>query len=158
MILRPASTAAATALALFNATFPAPYPPQAVLCYDRRYARDVPAMGDCMQVIEHGIVSGPNPGQPIAFSRAPLPGVHARVPKGWIAPGTTRHTCRVSIDVPMAPAEKASLVEIQATARVIQMKCVLGADHLGGMTLIGKTGNMLVEILGFPEHAAASEE
>ncbi|KAL8898099.1 MAG: hypothetical protein Q9207_006875 [Kuettlingeria erythrocarpa] len=158
MILRPASTAAATVLALFNATFPAHSPPQAVLCYDRRYARDLPALGDCMQVIEHDIVSGPNPGQPIAFSRTPLPGVHARVPKDWIAPGRTRHTCRVSIDVPMAAAEKASLVEIQATARLIQMKCVLGEEHLGGMTLIGKTGNMVVEVLGFPQHAAASEE
>lgn len=44
MILRQASTAAATALALYNATFPgpAPYPPQAILCYDKRYARDPP--------------------------------------------------------------------------------------------------------------------
>ncbi|KAL8748458.1 MAG: hypothetical protein Q9184_007290, partial [Pyrenodesmia sp. 2 TL-2023] len=153
MILRPASATAAAALAFFNATFPAPSPRQAIMCYDKRYARDPPAMSDCTQIIEHDIVTGPDPGQAIGFSRSPLPGIHTRVPKGWVAPRETQNTCRVSIDVPAAPAEEASLVEIQATARVIEMKCVLGGNHLGGMTFIGKTGNMLVEILGFPRQA-----
>lgn len=44
--------------------------------------------------------------------------------------------------------EKASLTEIQATARAIMMKCVLGEDHLGGMTSIGAKGNLQVQILG----------
>lgn len=112
-------------------------------------------MSGCTHVIEHDIATGPNPGQPIAFSRSPLPGIHSRVPKGWTE--LPQRTCRVNIDVPGAPAEEASLVEIQATARVIEMKCVLAGDHLGGMTFIGRTGNLLVEILGFPRRAVSVE-
>lgn len=44
--------------------------------------------------------------------------------------------------------EQSSLLEIQAAARAILMNCVLGADHLGGTTLIGASGGLAVEILG----------
>ncbi|KAL8645100.1 MAG: hypothetical protein Q9210_006895 [Variospora velana] len=122
------------------------FPFPAVLCYDRRYATDLPEFSDCAGIIANTIATESNPSVRIPFSRWPLPGIYS-VPKYWVS---RRGSCRVTIDVPIAPAEMASLQEIKATADAILMKCVLGEDHLGGMTMIGERGLMIVEILGFP--------
>ncbi|KAI4141036.1 MAG: hypothetical protein LQ341_003628 [Variospora aurantia] len=93
-----------------------PFP---AVCYDRRYATNVPEFSDCAGIIANTIATGPNPSSVrIPFSRRPLPGIHYRTPKYWVS---RRGSCRVAIDVPMAPAEMASLQEIKATADAILM-------------------------------------
>ena len=52
------------------------------------------------------------------------------------------------IDVPHVVAEMASLTEIQAAARAISIKCVLGNEHLGGFTFVGLNNELLVSIHG----------
>ncbi|KAL8932426.1 MAG: hypothetical protein Q9216_006843 [Gyalolechia sp. 2 TL-2023] len=147
MYLNPAGAAAA--LVALNATNPSgidPYPQQAIICWDDRYATKILSYPDCENVVSARIATGPDPSTPIYFSRNPIPPfVTNRVPKFWQAPPGI---CKVGIDVPSAGAEQTSLLEIQAAARAILMSCVLGAAHLGGTTLIGSRGDMLVEILG----------
>ncbi|KAL8696026.1 MAG: hypothetical protein Q9201_007859 [Fulgogasparrea decipioides] len=119
---------------------PSPWPYQPIFCWDHRYARGAPIYHHCEMIINNQIATGPRPDHPTTFSRgAP----RYNVPKEWIAP---RNTCVVQIDVPYAQVDEASLNEIQATARAIMMRCVLGEDHLGGFTTTGKGGGVHVEV------------
>ena len=124
-----------------------PYIPQAVICYDERYARasNPPTYRGCEYIIENNIATGPRPDLWHAFARLPDPNFQSRVPKRWVDP---RRSCSVQIDVPRTVGEEASLTEIQAAARTILMQCVLGGWHLGGFTYVGKIGALLVSILG----------
>lgn len=54
----------------------------------------------------------------------------------------------MEIDVAFTMAEQASFFAIQAAAREIATKCVLGADHLGGVTFIGAQRGLKVEVMG----------
>ncbi|KAL8723845.1 MAG: hypothetical protein Q9181_007141 [Wetmoreana brouardii] len=121
---------------------PSPWPHQPIICWDRRYAHHAPIYNDCEMIIKNRIATGPRPDHPAVFSRH-LP--VRNVPKEWIAP---RNTCAVQIDVPYAHTDEASLNEVQATARAIMMRCVLGADHLGGFTTTGIRGQVRVEVNG----------
>lgn len=67
------------------------------------------------------------------------------MPRRWVGP---RSDCYVDIDVPLDGSEVASLTEIQAAARNVLMKCVLGDQHLGGVTVIGNREGLLVSVLG----------
>ncbi|KAI4179089.1 MAG: hypothetical protein L6R41_008038 [Letrouitia leprolyta] len=136
------------ALAAYNFSAhssPSPFPQQAILCYDSRHASLPVAYTECEPIVTYKIATGPRPATPILFGRRPAPGVLNRVPKTWESP--PGH-CIVGIDVPATSMEQTSLLEIQAAARAILMKCVLADPHLGGMTFIGATGNMLVEVMG----------
>lgn len=125
----------------------APFVPQASVCYDERYASrtKAPSYPGCVHVIENNIATGNRPDQWHAFSRRPDPTRHSRVPKTWVDNG---RSCEVHIDVPYAVAEMASLTEIQAAARAISIKCVLGNEHLGGFTFVGMNNELLVSIHG----------
>ncbi|KAL8843398.1 MAG: hypothetical protein Q9176_002011 [Flavoplaca citrina] len=131
----------------FNLSSPdyAPFVPEATFCYDRRYAwHDTPPNYEgCSSVIEHKIATGEHPELFHAFSRRPDPMRQMRVPKAWVDP---EQTCGVHIDVPGAVVEMASLIEIQAAARVIAIKCVLGQERLGGFTFVGMSNQLLVSI------------
>ncbi|KAL9627072.1 MAG: hypothetical protein Q9204_006829 [Flavoplaca sp. TL-2023a] len=122
-----------------------PFVPEATVCYDRRYAWHdrPPDYQGCSTVIEHKIAIGEHPELYHAFARRPDPRKQSRVPKAWVDP---EQTCGIHIDVPGAVVELATLVEIQAAARVIAIKCVLGEERLGGFTFIGMSGQLLVSI------------
>ncbi|KAL8626433.1 hypothetical protein Q9189_007877 [Teloschistes chrysophthalmus] len=123
--------------------FPSPWPWQPILCYTPAHALHPPPFADCDIIIRSQIAVGPDPGRHVIFSRHPPV---SNCPKIWFGPSAS---CGVAIDVRYEAFEKASLTEIQATARAIMMKCVLGEDHLGGMTAIGQKGNMQVQVLGY---------
>ncbi|KAL8638963.1 MAG: hypothetical protein Q9228_003938 [Teloschistes exilis] len=130
-------------LNLINSNFPSPWPRQPILCYTPYHAIHPPSFTDCEAIIRSQIADGPDPGRHIIFSRHPPV---SNCPKIWFGPSVS---CGVEVDVRYEAFEKASLTEIQATARAIMMKCVLGEDHLGGMTAIGVKGNMQVQVLGY---------
>ncbi|KAL8715225.1 MAG: hypothetical protein Q9220_001183 [cf. Caloplaca sp. 1 TL-2023] len=132
---------------LLNASRPEPFPTQAILCYDHRYARGPPLYSSCKTVIEH-IATGPNPSTQIFFSRRPQLPNQSKVPKRWEA---IVGKCNVEIDVPFGMIAGASLVEIQATARAVMMQCVLGSEEkLGGFTTIGSGARLVVSVFGDP--------
>ncbi|KAL9593315.1 MAG: hypothetical protein Q9219_007608, partial [cf. Caloplaca sp. 3 TL-2023] len=140
MWIKPATAiAAGAAINLTTFNLPDPFPSQSILCWDNRYASIIPTYHDCETIVVNDIATGPRPSTPILFSRVPQAGVANRVPKFWQRPSGT---CRVEIDVPSAAAEQSNLLEIQATARAILMKCVLGEQRLGGMTVIGSHGGL----------------
>ncbi|KAL8911950.1 MAG: hypothetical protein Q9172_007581 [Xanthocarpia lactea] len=145
----PARSNSALSLLPLNLTdsVDSPFLPQAIVCYDERYARasNPPAYRGCHEVIENRIATGPRPDMWHAFSRRPDPLLQSRVPKRWV---DARRSCSVQIDVPYNVGEEASLTEIQAAARAILMQCVLGAWHLGGFTYIGRLGALLVNVMG----------
>ncbi|KAL8863105.1 MAG: hypothetical protein Q9178_000479 [Gyalolechia marmorata] len=145
----PARSNSALSLLPLNLTdsVDSPFLPQAVVCYDERYAHasNPPTYRGCQDVIEYSIATGPRPDLWHAFSRRPDPKLQSRVPKRWI---DGRRSCTVLIDVPHTVAEEASLTEIQAAARTILMQCVLGGWHLGGFTYIGRRGALLVSVVG----------
>ncbi|KAI4201355.1 MAG: hypothetical protein LQ350_003274 [Teloschistes chrysophthalmus] len=113
-----------------------------IVCWDPQYAPDPADYAECNKVIDDQIATVPHPGLPYIFSR--LQPFH-NVPKRWWSP---RGKCFVEIDVAFTMAEQASFLAIQAAAREIATKCVLGAHHLGGVTLIGALGGLKVEVLG----------
>ncbi|KAL8772269.1 MAG: hypothetical protein Q9209_002481 [Squamulea sp. 1 TL-2023] len=125
-----------------NTTFA---PSNPVLCWDSRHAHHAPSYSGCESIVSFDIATGPRPSTTISFSRQPHLWLQNRVPKSWIGP---QARCFVVIDVPHDAVEDASLMEIQAAARTVMMKCVLGEDHLGGFTYIGRSGSLLVEVLG----------
>ncbi|KAL8688010.1 MAG: hypothetical protein Q9218_005973 [Villophora microphyllina] len=137
-----ALTSALPTLNITGGGSPEPWPWQPILCWNHNHATHVPLYSDCIYIIDKMIATGPDPGRPIMFSR--FPPVN-NCPKRWLAP---RRTCSVDIDVRFRSFDKASLTEIQATARSIVMKCVLGNDKLGGTTTIGQNGNIQVTVLG----------
>ncbi|KAL8729339.1 MAG: hypothetical protein Q9166_004836 [cf. Caloplaca sp. 2 TL-2023] len=128
-----------------NLTSPDPFPTQSIVCYDSRYALHAPSYASCERIIKDYIATGQRPFITLSFARDPDPRRQSRVPKRWLEP---RNMCDVGIDVPYAVEEEASLTEIQAAARSIMMKCVLGGEHLGGFTFIGRRGGLLVKIIG----------
>lgn len=125
----------------------APFVPEAIICYDERYAQPykAPSYPGCVHVVESNIATGTRPDLWHAFSRRPDPTRQSRVPKTWVDNG---QSCEVHIDVPMAVVEMASLTEIQAAARAIAIKCVLGSWHLGGFTFVGLKNELVVSIHG----------
>ena len=145
MIINPAAALAALNTTTLSSILPGTFPQQSILCYDRRYADYPPVFADCERIIRNDIATGPRPDTPIIFSRNPLPGRQNRVPKAWTS---LKSSCDIIIDVPTTLMEESNLLEIQATARAILMKCVLGSHHLGGMTFIGKRGGLSVQIIG----------
>ncbi|KAL8847713.1 MAG: hypothetical protein Q9221_007274 [Calogaya cf. arnoldii] len=150
---RPNFNLADLSLLPTNLTGPsnAPFAPKATFCYNENYTRSGPlSYTTCTQIIEHKIATGPRPDLWHAFARRPDPKRQSYVPKTWTDPSLQ---CGIRIDVPGAVVEMASLVEIQAAARVIAIKCILGGQaprdyRLGGFTFVGFHNELLVSVQG----------
>ncbi|KAI4175745.1 MAG: hypothetical protein LQ346_008009 [Caloplaca aetnensis] len=125
-----------------------PYNALQILCYDARYATHKPELGDCAAIIGHSIAKPPIAARVRKFARRPAR-YQLALPHTW---RTEKGECNVTIDMPPVPGEtglevaEASMLEIKRAAFEIFLKCVAGADHLGGLMQTGKNMDLQVRV------------
>ncbi|KAL8654600.1 MAG: hypothetical protein Q9210_001413 [Variospora velana] len=130
-----------------------PYPASSynalqILCYDARYASHRPELGDCAAIIGHSIAKPPIAARVRTFARRPAR-YQLPLPHTW---RTEKGECNITIDMPPFPGEtgreaaKASMLEIKRAAFEVLMKCVVGADHLGGLMQTGSNMDLQVRV------------
>ena len=120
-----------------------------VLCYDSRYTIKYPVLADCVTIINRQIAQPQQkPSNARSFSRHPNR-QQLRLPYTW---ATERQECSVTIDILRLPGERvpdyaiASLNDIKRAAFEVLIACVLGDEHLGGVTQTGVKKNLQVRI------------
>ncbi|KAL8721012.1 MAG: hypothetical protein Q9225_002217 [Loekoesia sp. 1 TL-2023] len=145
MIISP--TLALTALAPVPFSSPKPGP---IICYDSRYATQVPTHDVCISIIRHRIVTPPFNSRPLNFSRRPSDDDEFRIPHTWtdVRGGGD---CVVVIDIPELPdwpipREASSLAEVKRAALDVVAACVVRRPRLGGMAAAGKNGQLIVRV------------
>ncbi|KAI4266391.1 MAG: hypothetical protein L6R38_008778 [Xanthoria sp. 2 TBL-2021] len=102
---------------------------------------------ECFEIINHDIIQGYDPDEPLKFSFDASLQPDIQLPKYWIRTGVN---CGVGVD--LAPGQegydRTSLRDIKAAAQAVAIQCVIPPPHAGGFVQLGWHNKLGVLISG----------